>query len=407
MKINPLSFWNSLSIRKKIISLVLVAAIAAIGLQIFGNRSVEQTSQATQGEIEDVVLVSGNVLSNGQTPVYTTTTGVISSLYVANGQSVQKGDALFAVTSTASEPQKQAAYAAYLNAVSTKNASDANKITLQSQLEEARQAVIDASQDVDTMTNNRNVSKPNPATGLPYTQNEIDSINSALVSARQNFSAIEKQFLSADAGISAASANAASALVAYQATQNSTLYAPVSGIVANIAYTQGDKVTASAQEPGGQTIPVLVLADFSRTLIKTSVNEVDVARIAPGQKVRVTFDAIPSEIFNGEVLRVDSIGQNNQGVITYAMYLFIDSLDPRIKTGMTSNVSVIVKSMTDAVLIPNTAIVAEGNDAVVYVSENGKWTKRNVTIGIKNSTDSQVLDGIAVGETVRIAYVLQ
>ncbi|GIW60370.1 MAG: hypothetical protein KatS3mg087_1436 [Patescibacteria group bacterium] len=76
--------------------------------------------------------------------------------------------------------------------------------TLQSQLESARKAVIDAANTENILIDRLNTSKKNPATGKDYTQEEIDSIRSATVSARQAFGAAEQRYLDADTGIKSA-----------------------------------------------------------------------------------------------------------------------------------------------------------------------------------------------------------
>ena len=403
---------------KKIIVVVLFAvAIFGIYRLTIGQPKGQQptTTPVTRGSISATVSESGNVLSTGASNVTSPISGIIENIFVKNGEQVAAGQNLFSVKSVASAADKASAYASYLNAVSSANSTAENKLTLQGQLETDRQNVLNAQDAVDTMNYNLDNSLVNPATKKTYTQNEIDSINSALTSALENFSAVEKKYLDADTAISAASASVNSNWLAYQNTQNTTVTAPVAGTVANISFASGDQVTGSSATVSSNAISnasgttasstsasnVLYLMKGGNPIIQAAVNEVDIPQLTVGQPAEVTFNAIPNTTFTGRIERLDTLGTNNQGVVTYNMYVVLDSADVRIRPGMSVNVNIITNHKDNVLLVPSAAVQTSGGQSYVRVlGKNGQISQVPVQTGISDDTNTEIVSGLSAGQQV-------
>ena len=69
------------------------------------------------------------------------------------------------------------------------------------------------------------------------------------------------------------------------------------------------------------------------------VSELNIVGIKIGQAVKVTFDAIPGLDLSGKVLRIQSLGVNKQGDITYKVVVQLDQQDERLKWNMTALVT--------------------------------------------------------------------
>lgn len=379
-----------------------LVAILAIFLLSKGNTHKVTYAYVKRGDIAQTVLVSGNVLSNGQTPIYSPTTGVITALFVQNGDMVVSGEKIASIHSTASDQDKKKAYAAYVSALNAQNASVSNKSLVQSQLEAGRLAIITANTNLNNGINNRAAGLNNPTTGHGYTQDDIDGFTSALTSARENFASLEKQFENTDTAISAAQSSAQAALSVYQATKDSIITSPTDGTVANLAYMIGDKVNASSTDLGAQVTPLFILADFSKASILTSVNETSIGKLHPDLPAQVTFDAIPNTTYTAHINRIDSVGTNTQGVITYNVYFNLDSFDSQVKTGMTANIMVESATHTNVLLVPNTAFTLENGIEVVLVRHANKTVSVPVTVGIRGEQFSEVTNGVSEGDQIVI-----
>lgn len=115
--------------------------------------------------------------------------------------------------------------------------------------------------------------------------------------------------------------------------EQTTLTAPFDGTVGLIHVREGEEVMP------GQTI--LVLGDLATLQVETTdLDEVDVARIQPGQQVDLTFDALPEEVLSGRVVRVAPMSTPGQTATTYRVIIEFDEIDPALRWGMTAFVDI-------------------------------------------------------------------
>ncbi|MCA2002354.1 MAG: efflux RND transporter periplasmic adaptor subunit [Chloroflexi bacterium] len=125
-----------------------------------------------------------------------------------------------------------------------------------------------------------------------------------------------------------ASLNAARA-----ALDNSQLRAPFAATVLSLDLSVGETVNAG--------VPVAFLGDLERWQVETKdLAEIDVANISIGDKVTVKLDAFPDEEFAGVVSRVDPVGREYLGDMTYKTTVALDKSDPRFRWNMTATVTI-------------------------------------------------------------------
>ncbi|HSW87583.1 MAG TPA: HlyD family efflux transporter periplasmic adaptor subunit [Candidatus Saccharimonadales bacterium] len=408
-------FWQwflHTSWKKRIAVIIAVIIILIIIKNVFfGGKKQQYTFDTVQkGTITQLVTENGNVISSNENDVYSPTNGMLDQIYVKNGDYVHKGDKLFTVRSTATPQEQAVANANYIAALSAANQAKSTAVANQSKLEQDRQAVITASSNVTTMQNNRNVSQPNPATGLPYSQNDIDAINSALTSARQTFTADEQTYNANNTAIGAAQSQVTSTLLAYQATQNAAITAPADGTISNIIGLTGAKVmaqlnsasTSSTNTSSSTSVtPVLVIGNDSNYAIHTTVSEVDINKVAIGQPVTILFSAVPNATYKGKITQADTYGTNTAGVITYNLFVSIDNADQNIKPNMSANLTIDTAEHKNILTVANAAIVPYQNGkAVQILDKKGKVAYKPVKIGLRGFTRSEVLSGVPAGTKV-------
>lgn len=115
---------------------------------------------------------------------------------------------------------------------------------------------------------------------------------------------------------------------AQKALDNLELVATIDGTVVKNDLIVGQQVSANS--------PVVQLADFSQWYVETDdLTELDVASIAPGQKVNLAFDALPDLKLTGTVESISNVFEEKRGDITYTVRIALDESDPRIRWGMT------------------------------------------------------------------------
>lgn len=363
-----------------------------------------ETEEITRRTITETVNETGNVITAGKTEVHSPTNGVVEEVYVSNGDIVGANQDLFRVVSTATDEEKAESYASYLNAQNSLKQAEQSKKTLQSQLEQARKSVLDARQAADNMQENLNENRSNPTTGEDYTQLEIDSTNSSLTSARQKFNAVEKQYVEADVSINAAKASLTSAGLSYQATQDKIVRSPTIGTISNLSVSQGDSVQVNQQTAGlatNGTPPVLSIANFSTNQVTISLGESDISKIKVGQKASIEPDALQDITYEGLVKRVDNIGEDNEGVVTYTVYIDILNAGSSLKSGMTVNAEIETETVENVLTVPSSAVrLYRGERAVQVINEEGKIEYIPVKIGVRDRQYTEILSGIEEGQEV-------
>jgi len=119
--------------KKWVISMAILTLLLVGGVVWSRTRSqspyvLEQVSKA---DITEFVSESGEIISDGSTPIYAPAPGIIKKLHVQNGDRVRVGDRLFETDSSATKEQKEAAKANYLAAKATLDASNATMLKLQ------------------------------------------------------------------------------------------------------------------------------------------------------------------------------------------------------------------------------------------------------------------------------------
>ncbi|HEX2967510.1 MAG TPA: efflux RND transporter periplasmic adaptor subunit [Bacteroidales bacterium] len=183
--------------------------------------------------------------------------------------------------------------------------------------------------------------------------------------------------------------------------QGFTITAPASGMIIYKKERNGTKRKAGSQlNPFDNTIATL--PDLTTMLSKMYVNEIEVSKVKPGQKVNITIDAFPNKAYNGQVLTVANIGEQlpNSDAKMFEVQIKIDGSDPLLRPGMTTTNKIIVKTYDDVVYIP-TECVQAGIDSIPFVYEK-KHTKQFVVVGEANDKNVVVEQGLEPGKMVFI-----
>lgn len=312
-----------------------------------------------QEDLVDTIQVSGTYGIAAETPVTSPSNGIISKLYVQNGDVVPKGAWLFYVQSTATPEQQAAAYATYQVAASGYQEALNNRRDTQASVDNVHDEVKNNSGD-ETFAE-----KAQRTTAEVANDNAWDALKTA-------------------------NANLVAAQSAYDETQSSYAVAPASGQVVNLQKLVGDAVN---------TDTVLVIADFNNPRVVVPVNEVNVLRISPGQKATIDFDALPGQEFTGTVTTIDSVGTETQGEITYNVSLNLDNPPANIKPDMTANVTIETLRKDNVLTVPNSAIIKKNGTNYVN-NENGNSIQ--IQLGAVGLIKSEVSSGLTVGQKITI-----
>lgn len=142
--------------------------------------------------------------------------------------------------------------------------------------------------------------------------------------------ATAEQIAVAQAGISQAQVALDAALLALERAE---VKAPFAGTVGMVDTRAGELIVA------GQ--PLITLGDLDTLRIETTdLDEIDVTRVHVGQLVDVSFDALPEQVFVGEITRISPMAAPGSGGVNYTVVVVLDEVDPAVKWGMTAFVDI-------------------------------------------------------------------
>ncbi len=133
---------------------------------------------------------------------------------------------------------------------------------------------------------------------------------------------------------------------------------------------------------------------------EVEVNEVDIAKVAIGQKVTIKMDALDGTDFSGKVEKIDSLGTVTQGVVSYNVSIGFEALDARIKPDMSVSASIITDVKQDILMVPSSAVKSEGGNAYVEILNGSALEQKSVRTGASNDTNTEIISGVNIGDKV-------
>jgi HlyD family secretion protein len=175
--------------------------------------------------------------------------------------------------------------------------------------------------------------------------------------------------------------------------ENATLKAPFAGIVTAVDILRGSVVSPSAA--------AISLIDRSTLHVDLKLSENDVAKVALGQKVALTIDALKDWKADGTVSYIAPSAETSNGVVTYAVRVSFPDSDERVKVGMTANLSITTAQKDGVLLIPNTVLLPKGAGHAVLVSGQGGAPREvDVQTGLTDGTNTEIVSGLNEGDRV-------
>ncbi len=327
------------------------------------------TATAEKNNLVISVSASGNIIVDQQETVDPTITGTVADLAVEVGESVTEGQFLFNILNDELEVSVAKSAAAYEAAKNQVESADVDEDKAEADYEKAKQE--------DKKDSNAYTTKE-----LKVLRNEVDLANSKEEETQINLNAAYKEYLKAQR-------DAAKRKVA----------APISGTVIEVNVKNGDDL--SRNPSSSETKAPIIIGDLSTLKASVKVNEVDISKVSIGQKAMVKLSAIENMEMPGKVEKIDSLGNEEQGVVTYDVIIALDSLDKRIKPEMSVSASIITETKENVLTIPSSAVKSQmAEDYYVEVLENGFPVQKAVQIGAANDTETEIISGLRIGDKV-------
>ena len=123
--------------------------------------------------------------------------------------------------------------------------------------------------------------------------------------------------------------------LASKTLDNIIVRSPISGVVIDLNVEEGEMITSGTQAFGGGGTIIMIIADLSKMIVKTDINEVDVSKVRVGQPVNIGFDAIKGRVYQGVVKRISPAGTDKQNIVVYPVEVEILGSAPAQSQGPT------------------------------------------------------------------------
>jgi len=336
------------------------------------------TTPVTRGDVQESVLATGTLTAFKQVSVGAQASGQVKSLKVALGDSVKQGDLIAEIDSQSQENALRIAEADMENIKAQRAAKVAT--LQQAQSEFARQKGM-----LKSRATSRQDYEDAQAT-LAETQADIAALDAQIVGA-----AIDVDTAKVDLGYT-------------------KITAPMDGVVVAVITKEGQTVNASQSTP-----TIVKLAQLDTMTVEAEVSEADVVNVKPGQKVLFSILGEPDNQYEATLRSIepapdsisdddDSSSSSSDDEAIYYNALF-DVLNPghKLRISMTAEVTIVLDEAKNVLLIPESALGDKGRDGAYSVSvltAEGRAENRSVHVGISDSVNIQVLDGLSEGDRV-------
>ena len=335
---------------------------------VFGCSNSTQTIKPKKSNITESVYAAGIVKSNSQYEVFAGLNGKIESIFVDEGDSVQKGTPLFQLENNSIKLTTENARA---NAIA--NDYKRNK----TKLSEAQNAIDFAQKKVlnDSILLNRqqNLWKQNIGSKIQLEQQELSYENAKanLKKAKVVYEDLNRQL------ILAAEQSKNNYKIAQSTESDLIIRSELDGIVYKINYKKGEFTN------GATPLAVVGKRDF---ILEFYVDELDIVKIKKGQKVLVRLDSYRDQIFEAKISFIYPMMDARKRAFQVEA-IFTNTPD-LLYPNLTLEANVIINEKRDALTIPTNYLV--GDTAVML--EDG--TIRLIKIGLKDYRAAEILEGI-------------
>jgi cobalt-zinc-cadmium efflux system membrane fusion protein len=169
-----------------------------------------------------------------------------------------------------------------------------------------------------------------------------------------------------------------------------SLTSPIDGIVIERNATIGATVGADAS--------VFKIIDISSVWIDANVFEKDLSRVKLGQAANVTVPAAADMVFSGKVIFISSIVDPETR--TVKVRTEVSNREGRLKPDMFANVQIFTDVERSAISVPNTAVLSDNGQSIVFVANAGVYEKRVVTTGTVSGDRIEIRGGVKAGEQI-------
>jgi HlyD family secretion protein len=354
-----------------------------------------RTVTVQRGPIRSLVSTNGKLEPVRNFEAHAPISTIVKRLLVKEGDHVRKGQLLFELDDADIRTQAARALAQVRTSEADQSAlktggTHEEVLTLNSQLAKAHNARDVAQRNLDTLRRLQQEGAASPG--------EVRQADDTLQRTQADASLLEQKqkerYSQPEVARIEAQANEAKAAYegAEDALRKSKVVAPFDGVVYSLPLKPGAFIQAGDL--------ILQEGDLSRVLVRAFVDEPDVGRLQAGQKVEVTWDAVPGRTWNGTVNSVPATvkvrGSRNVGETTCT----VDNHDLRLLPNVNVGVTIVVAEHSDVLTLQRDALRMDDSKPYVYRLVDNHIKRQPVEFSLQNLTRVEITTGLSKGDAV-------
>jgi HlyD family secretion protein len=395
----PLNGNSSQPRRWPVTTLAIVAAVGLLAAFVMHHDDTVpiRTAQVQQGKIRSLISTNGKIEPLNNFEAHAPVAASVERVLVKEGDEVRKGQLLVVLDDA--DARTQAARAQTQLKAAQADLAAIERGGNQEQVLNLDVELIKARTDRDSAERNLNALKKLQQEGAAST-GEVREAENALTRADAQLAFVKQEQTKrySNAEIAHVEAQRDEAQATYDAAQDtlakSNVRAPFDGIVYSLPVKQGGFVASGDL--------LLQVADLRTVQVRAFVDEPDLARLALGDPIQITWDAMPARVWQATVTQIPSTvklhSARNVGEITSVVENHDLKLLPNINVGVT-----ITSAEHDGVLvIPREALRTDDSTPYVLQVVGHQLKRRNVETAISNLTQVEITHGVAANDLIAI-----
>ncbi|MDD5674497.1 MAG: efflux RND transporter periplasmic adaptor subunit [Chitinivibrionales bacterium] len=312
-------------------------------------------------DLRDVIVQTGQVSAIVNVDLKTEASGRINRIAVKEGQLLNKGDTILTIDPTRLITQKQ------------KGDLEIKRLVIQKQLAQRDYDNTAAMLELGTVSVNK----------LQDLKSQVDLSDIALAQQQLDLADINDQL------------------------SKTVIRAPLRGVLTNLLVKEGEiAVSATSGFQSGTAIGTI--GDFDHLEVISQIGEIDYVHLRLGQKALIKPEAVEGAQTNGTISFISLAAKkvNNDELGSFEVRIAVDSLITGVAPGINVNVEFLILEKNKVIGVPRAYITklgpGQGTVLVAKKDKSGKETQetRTVTLGATDYKNTEIVAGLAEGETV-------
>ncbi len=356
-----------------------------------------RTAVVEQGAIRSLVSTNGKIEPVTNFEAHAPVATSVHRVYVKEGDTVKQGELLLVLDDA--EARAQAARAQTQLKTAQADLSAAERGGSQEEMLSLEAQLVKASSDRDSAQRNLEALKKLEQEGAASAGEVREAENAySRADAQLTFLRQKQTKRYSNSELARVGAQQTEAQAAYDAAQDvlakSNIRAPFAGIVYSLPVKQGGFVAAGDL--------LLQVADLRKVMVRAFVDEPDVGRLAPGDAMEITWDAVPGRVWRSAVTAIPSTvklrGSRNVGETVS----IVDNHDLKLLPNTNVGVTIVAAEHNHVLVVPREAVRMDDSKPYVLQVVGHELKRRDVETSLTNLTQVEITRGLSARDVLAI-----